>query len=165
VKRKKLSTLVNHVYPANSSLHPLNFFVPLVEQVKNGVVSIVTAGKTSSSDLKRLIHEFLGDELEDVTQRNFGSGFIFHPKGYILTSEHVVANSETILVKLCDGRVFQAKPVYTNQTRDYAVLKINAGPRIQPLPLGSSAETRVGEWVLSIGAPMGLENSVTAECT
>ncbi len=159
-----MSSLVKHKYAVRSSLHPFNFFVPLVEQIKDGVVSILTEDTASSPDLNQLIQEFLGrNTLDDGTnERSFGSGFICHPKGYILTSEHVVGKSKGIYVKLWDGRVFEAKRVHSDRTRDFAVIKIDADRRLHPLPLGHSRDVQVGEWVISVGAPLGLENSVTA---
>ncbi|MBO8165193.1 MAG: trypsin-like peptidase domain-containing protein [Brevibacillus sp.] len=164
MKRKKWASVVHKKYPAKSSLHPYNFFVPLVEQVKDGVVSIVTEGSSMPSDLKQFINQLLdGQQLtETMKERSFGTGFIFHPDGYILTSEHVINKSKSVLAKLWNGRVFRARPVITDFNRDFAVLKIDADCPLHPLPLGSSRRTQVGEWVVGIGAPLGLENSVTA---
>ncbi len=153
MKSRKWASYAKHKYPVSSSLHPLNFFVPIVERVKDGVVSIVTEDTPNSHNVEQLIRTLISDELPLPTERSFGSGFIFHPKGYILTSEHVVGKSKTILVKLCNGRVFEAKRVLSDRTRDYAVIKIDADCKLYPLPLGKSSETKVGEWVLSIGSP------------
>jgi len=163
VKHKRYSHLIKHKYQS-TSLHPFNFFVPLVEQVKHGVVSIVTEDKPADSDnVNKLIHNFLDmpQDYEEQSERSFGSGFVFHPKGYILTSEHVIGKSQTILVKLCNGQVYQAKTVMSDHKRDFAVIKIDAKCKLHPLPFGSSADTKVGEWVVSVGAPLGLENTVT----
>ncbi|WP_255298499.1 S1C family serine protease [Brevibacillus dissolubilis] len=164
--KKRWSHFVKQNYMQSSSLHPFNFFVPLVEQVKNGVVSIVTEDTPSSSDIGQLLQEFLrtGQFEQVASERSFGSGFIFHPKGYILTSEHVVGNSQSILVKLCNGKVYEAQTVFKDHLRDYAVIKINADHKLQALPLGQSADAKVGEWVISVGSPLGLENSVTDGC-
>ncbi len=162
MKRKKWSTFVKSNTSANS-LHPLNFFVPLVEQVKDGVVSIITQDNITSNDINKLIQNFLGIKAtpEELTERSFGSGFIIHPKGYILTSEHVIGKSKKIMVKLCNGRIFEAKLIYADAKRDFAIIKIQANSPLYSLPLGDSSTTRVGEWVISVGAPLGLENSVT----
>jgi S1-C subfamily serine protease len=153
VKSKKWSHYAKNKYPVSSSLHPFNFFVPIVERVKDGVVSIVTEDTPHPNNVEQLIRSLVTDELPMPTERSFGSGFIFHSKGYILTSEHVVGKSKTILVKLANGRVFEAKRVLSDRTRDYAVIKIDADCKLQPLSLGSSSETKVGEWVISIGSP------------
>lgn len=166
MKRKKWSTFVKSTSAINS-LHPLNFLVPLVEQVKDGVVSIITQDTPNSRDINKLIQNFLGIKAnpDDLTERSFGSGFIVNSKGYILTSEHVIGKSKNIMVKLCNGRVFEAKLVYADAKRDFAIVKIQADCPLSPLPLGDSSSTKVGEWVISVGAPLGLENSVTSEFT
>jgi S1-C subfamily serine protease len=155
VKRRKWTGYVKGKYPVSSSHHPFNFLVPIVEQVKNGVVSIVTEDLPFTQNVEKLIRDLLTNEIpvDANSERSYGSGFIFHPKGYILTSEHVVSKSKTILVKLSNGRVFEAKLVLSDRTRDYAVLKIEADCKLYPLTLGNSAETKVGEWVISIGSP------------
>lgn len=155
VKRKKWSGYIKSKYPISSSLNPQNFLVPLVEQVKDGVVSIVTEDHVSTSRVDQMIKELFRQQSANnlTTERSFGSGFIFHPSGYILTSEHVVGKSKTILVKLCNGRIFEAKRVHSDPVRDYAIIKINADCRLYPLPLGDSTQTKVGEWVISIGSP------------
>ncbi|MGO0062311.1 trypsin-like peptidase domain-containing protein [Brevibacillus fluminis] len=155
MKRKKWSGYIKSKYPISSSLNPQNFLVPLVEQVKDGVVSIVTEDHVSTSRVDQMIKELFRQQSANnlATERSFGSGFIFHPSGYILTSEHVVGKSKTILVKLCNGRIFEAKRVHSDPVRDYAIIKINADCRLYPLPLGDSTQTKVGEWVISIGSP------------
>jgi S1-C subfamily serine protease len=153
VKSRKWAHYVKHKYPVGSSLHPFNFFVPIVERVKEGVVSIVTEDTPNPQNVEQLIRSLISEEPSLPTERSFGSGFIIHPKGYILTSEHVVGKSKTILVKLYNGRVFEAKRILYDRTRDYAVIKIDADCRLHPLPLGNSSETKVGEWVISIGSP------------
>ncbi|MGC5328423.1 S1C family serine protease [Brevibacillus sp. SYSU BS000544] len=163
MKRKKWSTLVKRSGTINS-LHPLNFLVPLVEQVKDSVVSIITQDVAPTTDIDKLIQNFLGIKAtpENLAERSFGSGFIIHPKGYILTSEHVIGKSKKIMVKLCNGRLFEGKMIYADAKRDFAILKIQTDFPLYALPLGDSSTASVGEWVISVGAPLGLENSVTA---
>jgi S1-C subfamily serine protease len=153
VKSKKWSHYTKVKYPVSSSLHPLNFFVPIVERVKEGVVSIVTEDAPHGHNVESLIRSLITDESPLPSERSYGSGFIFHPKGYILTSEHVVGKSRTILVKLYNGKVYEAKRVLADRVRDYAVIKIDADCKLTPLRLGSSSDTKVGEWVISIGSP------------
>lgn len=157
-----MASVAHNRYPAKS-LHPYNFFVPLVNQVKDSVVSIITEGSPIPSDLKQFISQLLeSHNLSDsIKERSFGSGFIFHPQGYILTSEHVINKSKKILVKTWSGRVYPAQPIVCDNNRDYAILKIATDRKLPYLPLGSSRLTQVGEWVIGIGAPLGLENSVT----
>jgi serine protease Do len=94
-------------------------------------------------------------------QRGAGSGFIVSPDGYILTNAHVVANAEDVTVRLTDRREFQAKLIGTDARTDVAVLKIEAAD-LPVVRIGDQAALRPGDWVLAIGSPFGLENSVTA---
>jgi len=95
----------------------------------------------------------LGPEsMEMVPQTASGSGFIISPDGYILTNNHVVAGSTRITVFLADRRQYTAELVGRDPTTDVAVIKIN-GSNLPVLSLGSSADVRVGEWVLAVGNP------------
>ncbi|MFD2370852.1 S1C family serine protease [Brevibacillus sp. GCM10020057] len=155
MKSKKWSQYTRVKYPvSSSSLHPFNFFVPIVERVQEGVVSIVTEDTPHSKNVDSLIRSLINEEeIPSATERSFGSGFLFHPKGYILTSEHVIGKSKRIYVKLFNGRVFEAQRILSDRVRDYAVIKIDADCKLFPLPLGKSSRTRVGEWVISVGSP------------
>jgi serine protease Do len=94
-------------------------------------------------------------------QQSAGSGFIVSADGYVLTNNHVVEGMDRIRVTLSDNREFLAKLVGRDDQTDVAVLKIDAGS-LPTARLGDDAATRVGEWVLAIGNPLGLEHSVTA---
>ncbi|OAG27439.1 DegQ family serine endoprotease [Thermodesulfatator autotrophicus] len=93
-------------------------------------------------------------------QMGAGSGFIISQDGYIITNNHVVANADKVKVKLADGREFKAKIIGTDPASDVAVLKIDAD-NLPTLPLGDSDKIQVGEWVLAIGNPFGLTQTVT----
>jgi len=93
--------------------------------------------------------------------RGVGSGFIIESNGLILTNAHVVEGATTIYVTLTDKREFKAKLLGLDKRTDIAVVKIDARD-LPKLPLGDSSRVRVGEWVLAIGSPFGLENTVTA---
>jgi serine protease Do len=99
--------------------------------------------------------------------RGQGSGFIVTRNGYILTNNHVVTNSDRetiadkVTVRLLDHRVFTAKVVGHDRTTDVAVIKID-GNDFPTVSLGNDVASRIGEWVLAIGNPLGLENTVTA---
>jgi serine protease Do len=93
--------------------------------------------------------------------RGVGSGFIIESNGLILTNAHVVEGANTIYVTLTDKREFKAKLLGMDKRTDVAVVKIEARD-LPKLPLGDSSRVRVGEWVLAIGSPFGLENTVTA---
>ncbi len=93
--------------------------------------------------------------------RGQGSGFIVSADGIILTNAHVVRDATEVTVKLTDRREFRAKVLGSDPKTDVAVLKIDA-KNLPVVPLGSTRDLKVGEWVLAIGSPFGLENTVTA---
>lgn len=93
-------------------------------------------------------------------QQAAGSGFIISPDGYILTNNHVVDGAERITVRLADEREFKAKVVGSDPQTDVALLKIE-GRNLPVLPLGDSDALEVGEWVISIGSPFQLNQTVT----
>jgi serine protease Do len=90
-----------------------------------------------------------------------GSGFIISPDGYILTNNHMVAESEKVDIELTDGRKFTAKIIGADSDSDVAVVKIDAS-NLPYLELADSDALEVGEWVLAIGNPLGLSHTVTA---
>jgi serine protease Do len=94
-------------------------------------------------------------------QHGMGSGFIIDASGVILTNNHVVKGADEVKVRLHDGREFIAKDVKTDPRTDVAILRIEASG-LKAIKLGDSHATQVGDWVLAIGSPFGLETSVTA---
>jgi len=95
-----------------------------------------------------------------IPQKGAGSGFIVDTEGHILTNEHVVHNAEEILVTLSDGREFVGEVVGSDITSDMAIVKIDAS-ELPVVELGDSDSLRVGEIVIAIGNPYGLEKTVT----
>jgi serine protease Do len=93
--------------------------------------------------------------------RGLGSGFVISSDGYIMTNHHVVDGSEQITVTLADKREFSAKLIGSDQRTDVAVLKIEASG-LPSVKIGDPNRLRVGEWVIAIGSPFGLESTVTA---
>ena len=91
-----------------------------------------------------------------------GSGFIIDPSGIILTNNHVVRNAERVKVKLQDGREFVATDVKTDPRSDVAIVRIEADRPLPVLPLGNSDRIEIGDWVLAVGSPFGLQGTVTA---
>ena len=89
-----------------------------------------------------------------VIERGSGSGFVVSNDGYILTNNHVVDGAQKVTVQLLDRRSFPATVVGTDPATDVAVIKIDARG-LTPAPLGSSAQTKIGEWVLAVGNPLG----------
>ena len=172
--------------PSASQIQPIaeasNAFVAIANNVTPAVVSIEVfsaARSTPSSQRGRSgtpqnvppgFEDFFRQF--DVPQqsrptRGQGSGFIVTPNGYILTNNHVVTNSDRetiadkVTVRMMDHRVFTAKVVGHDRTTDVAVIKIDGG-NFPSVSLGNDVAARIGEWVLAIGNPLGLENTVTA---
>jgi len=94
-------------------------------------------------------------------RRSTGSGFVIDPSGLIVTNAHVVESAGTIQVRLADGRRFPATVVGRDNRVDLALLRIEGAGRLTVLPLGDSNRLRVGELVLALGNPFGLEQSVS----
>ena len=97
----------------------------------------------------------------EAPSRGMGSGFIVGPDGIVLTNAHVVADADEVTVRLTDQREFKAKVLGSDRTTDVAVLKIDA-KNLPVVRIGNPNATRVGEWVVAIGAPYGLDNTVTS---
>lgn len=123
-------------------------FQQLAEQAAPAVVHIRTTGK-QSSDLFGGRQEIAGE----------GSGFIFRPDGYIVTNDHVVGGFDKVTVVLHDGREFAGKVLRAEES-DIAVVKIDAKD-LPTLRFSDSNTTKVGQLTMAIGAPFGLENTVT----
>ena len=93
--------------------------------------------------------------------KSLGSGFIISSDGYVLTNHHVVRDADEIIVKLRDRRELEAKLIGSDPRTDVALLKIDAS-NLPVVEVGSDKQVKVGEWVLAIGSPFGLDYSVTA---
>lgn len=105
------------------------------------------------------------DAQEDMRARSLGSGFIVDPKGYIITNYHVVEKADKIRVSLMGDPPsvsYQAKVVGTDKETDLAVIKIDVNRALPAAKMGNSESMNVGDWVLAIGSPFGLEETVTA---
>ena len=94
--------------------------------------------------------------------RGVGSGFVVDPKGIILTNFHVVENMTGIMVKLQTGEQLRGTMIASDEETDIAVIKVNAGRDLPAVTFGNSDDMQVGDWVLAIGSPFGLEQTVTA---
>jgi serine protease Do len=95
-------------------------------------------------------------------QRSLGSGFIIDADGSILTNNHVVENAQKIVVKLADDQEYEAKVIGRDQKTDIAIIRINAKTSLTAAALGDSDRLEVGEWVVAIGNPFGLDSTVTS---
>jgi serine protease Do len=102
-----------------------------------------------------------GSAQQEEVPRGVGSGFIISDDGYIMTNAHVVDGASEVYVTLTDKREFKAKIIGSDTRTDVALLKIE-GSKLPSVAMGDSDKIRAGEWVLAIGSPFGLENTVTA---
>ena len=111
-----------------------------------------------------LLERFFGGRIPRGPQRQsgLGSGFIIDSNGTILTNYHVVNDAQKISVTVSDGKTYDAKVVGKDQKSDIAVIKINAGRELPAVTLGDSDRLEVGEWVMAIGNPFGLDHTVTS---
>jgi serine protease Do len=106
---------------------------------------------------------FFGDDPQrEFKQRSLGSGFIIDKEGYIITNNHVIDNADEIRVQLYNEKEFEGKIVGRDPNTDIALVKIKTTRDLPVLKLGNSDNLKVGEWVVAIGNPFGLESTVTA---
>jgi serine protease Do len=134
-----------------------------VEKTMQGSPAAMPFGRMPFGDDERL-REFFGriPQQPDRKQGGLGTGFIIDTAGYIITNNHVVENAESIKVMLKDERELKGEIVGRDPQTDLALIKVEAKSDLPVVPLGSSSELKVGEWVVAIGNPFGLENTVTA---
>ena len=181
-----MSEAVKHNVPPAASaatvsepqMIPANF-TDLAKMVRSGVVNIQVVKKVKNVDFG--FHKFHGTPFGDPNpfgdffgpffegnlpreykQRGVGSGFIMNKEGYILTNNHVVEDADQIKVKLADGKEYDGKVVGRDPKTDLALVKINGASDLPPLKLGNSDDLKVGSWVVAVGSPFGLEQTVTA---
>lgn len=162
-------------------------FTELVEQVGPAVVNIRTLEKRASTassgptedEMQEFFRRFFGQPMpnvprqaprpnrpqpqeEEAQPRGVGSGFVLTSDGFVMTNAHVVDGATEVIVTLQDKREFPAKVVGTPDKRtDVAIIKIEA-TGLPVVKIGDAGRLKVGEWVMAIGSPFGLENSVTA---
>ena len=112
---------------------------------------------------KEFFERFFGDETQrEFKQPSLGSGFIIDADGYVVTNNHVIEDADQIKVKLKDESEFDARIVGRDPNTDIALLKVESGKKFATVKLGDSDELQVGQWVVAIGSPFGLEQTVTA---
>ena len=171
--------------PAQAQTMQLPDFTELVERVGPAVVNIRTtesrrtAASSGNSEVDPSVEEFFRrfgipmpgrpdprrptprGEDEAPQQRGTGSGFILTSDGFVMTNAHVVEGSDDVIVTLTDKREFKARIVGSDRRTDVAVVKIEA-TGLPIVKIGDVGRLKVGEWVMAIGSPFGLDNSVTA---
>jgi Do/DeqQ family serine protease len=136
-------------------------FASVAEHVSPSVVTIKVEAKQEVPQLLRNPLFGMPNQEQQGIVKGSGSGVVFRSDGAILTNNHVVEHATRINVVLRDGRSFRAKVAGTDPAVDLAVLKIDASG-LQAATFGDSGKARVGEWVLAIGAPFGLDYTLTA---
>jgi serine protease Do len=169
--------LVGESAPEGRALNTLPDFVALAKKMKPVVVNISSTQVSESRGQQEFGSPFGDDDpFNDFwrrffggpiprgpqRQRSLGSGFIIDADGSILTNNHVVENAQKIVVKLSDDQEFEAKVVGRDAKTDIAIIKINAKTALTAASLGDSDHLDVGEWVVAIGNPFGLDSTVTS---
>ena len=156
---------------------PANFS-DLAEQVRSGVVNIQVVKKVKNVGFgaphfngnpfggRNPFDDFFGPSPEGNSPRGFeqrgvGSGFVMSEDGFILTNNHVIEDADRIKVKFADGKDFTARVVGRDPKTDLALIKIDGAAALHPLKLGNSESLKVGSWVVAVGSPFGLEQTVT----
>jgi len=148
-------------------------FVEITKETLPAVVTItatkfVTRSRMTDNPFAPFFEEWFGrprnqqnEKEEKIPQGGLGSGFIVSDKGYILTNNHVAGDADELVVELSDKRQFEAEIVGTDPYTDVAVIKIK-GENLPVARLGNSEGIEIGEWVLAMGNPLGLNSTVTA---
>ena len=175
-----VAALVAPVVPAAAQTVQLPDFSELAERASPSVVNIRTTEhvRAGGDAIDPLLEEFMrrfgiplpnrpnprggppGDD--DVPlQRGVGSGFILTADGYVLTNAHVVEGADEVVVTLNDKRELKARLIGADKRTDVAVVKVDA-TGLPAVRIGDVSKLKVGEWVMAIGSPFGLENTVTA---
>ncbi len=147
----------------------------VAQQVFDAVVNISTKQSVDMSDLPQLPpNSPLGDLFKEFKKRqgesggpkrrvnSLGSGFVIDPAGYVVTNNHVIADSDEVDVIFNDGATLRAKIVGRDTKVDLALLKVNPPHPLKAVKFGNSDKLRLGEWVIAIGNPFGLGGTVTA---
>jgi len=154
-------------------------FSQLVNHVKPTIVNISTTTVVTGPDMQdrfmgpvNPFKDFFGEDFFDKffgnsprrerKQKSLGSGFIIDREGYILTNNHVVEKASSIKVKLSDEKEYDAKIIGRDPKTDIALIKIDVNHELPSATFGDSDKLEVGDWVVAIGNPFGLEHTVTA---
>jgi len=162
--------------PSDIQIIAPNTFVEIAKKLNPAVVyisstQVVKGFQNFHPPLRDPFRDFFGDDFfdkffgipkGDLKQKSLGSGFIIDKEGYLLTNNHVVRDAEDILVTLSDENEYNAKIIGKDEDMDVALLKIDAKEDLPVAKFGDSDALQIGEWVVAIGNPFGLEHTVTA---
>jgi serine protease Do len=156
--------------PADPSVPATGTLARIAEAVKPAVVNVKTESRSASGGRtqfeeffgEEFFRRFFGDVPERMPQRSLGSGVIVDASGIALTNAHVVENATRIEVVTVDGKTHRAKVLGADAATDLAVLQLDkVDGKLATVRLGDSEALRVGEWVLAVGSPFGLQATVT----
>ena len=136
-------------------------FSKLAERLAPSVVNISTESEETEGDAQQRAMQNPFESFQGP-RRSLGSGFVFDKEGYIITNAHVVEDATKIVVRLHDEREVEAKVIGSDTKTDIAVIRIEGAENLVPVSLGNSEDLKVGEWVLAIGNPFGLDHTLTA---
>ena len=146
-------------------------FRAVAKHIRPAVVAIGVSKTVEASSMpfgEDFLRRFFGRRFRgpergrEFEQRGLGSGVIVSADGYILTNNHVVADADEITVRLSDGREFSAEVIGADPPSEIAVVQIEADEPLPVAKLGDETEMEVGDWVLAVGSPFGLEQTVTS---
>lgn len=149
-------------------------FTDIVKKEKPSVVNISSTSLVKGAPASPFepFRDYFGDDFferffgrppqEEMQTRSLGSGFIISSDGFILTNYHVVENAQEIIVRLADEREFEAKVVGKDAKTDVALIRVEEGRDFPAVKMGDSDALEVGEWVIAIGNPFGVGQTVTA---
>ena len=140
-----------------------NEFSQVYEHVKDSVVNIRTK-KTTYVNTYNPLEEFLYGKSGGTEKREsgtLGSGFVVSEDGYVMTNNHVVDGADEIYVIFSDGREYKTKIVGRTPEIDIAILKIESTEKFKPIEFANSDETKIGQWAIAFGNPLGLNNTMT----
>ena len=154
---------------------PGNIFVKIAKEANPAVVYVSSTQVVKNfqfhAPMNDPFRDFFGDDFfnkffgipkGDLKRKSLGSGFIISKDGYILTNNHVVKDAEDIKITLTSKNEYEAKIIGSDEDMDIALLKIEAKEDLPVVRLGDSDRLEIGEWVVAIGNPFGLEHTVTA---
>ncbi len=148
----------------SASAQSLPNFVDIVKAEKSKVVHIQTTTKASTQPQADIPPQFL-DLFPNAPQRDssaLGTGFFYSDDGFIVTNNHVIKGADTIEVLLSNGNSYPAKLIGSDERTDLALLKITTKEKFKAVKWGDSSKVLVGQWVIAIGNPLGLDQTVTA---
>ncbi len=161
--------------PASATIQAMSTaFEDVAKRVGPAVVNINTeeviraggrSGRGRNQQLPDFFQQMLPDQPQVFTQNSLGSGIIVDPKGYIITNNHVVQGAQRapkIKVNVKDGKEYSARVIAGDEYSDIAVIKIDGDKDFPYVKIGDAKAAKVGDWVIAIGSPFGLQQTVTA---